>query len=50
MKKSEIYSMAMCCVISNHTLSVEEKLKVIEQLMKDKQLAEWTEKHEEDKF
>ena len=43
MKKSEIYNMAMCCVINNHALSVEDKLVVIEHLMKDKWLSELSE-------
>ena len=49
MKKSERYYMAMLAVInSNHILS-DEKLEIIETLMDDKGLAEWSEKAEEEK-
>lgn len=50
MKKSQIYTAAMLCVINNHSLSAVEKLEIIEQLIKDRQLAEMCEKNEEDKF
>ena len=49
MKKSEMYYAAMICVVNNHTLSAADKLEIIERLMADKQLAEWSEKNEEDK-
>lgn len=50
MKKSEIYSNAMCCVIEDRQLNTVAKMEIIEQLAKDKQLAEWSEnKNEEDK-
>ena len=51
MKKSEIYTVAMCSVIEDRNLSAAHKLEIIEKLMSDKQLAEWTEKKdEEDNF
>ena len=43
MKKSEIYNVAMLCVISTNQLNDVEKLEVIEQLMGDKSLAEFSE-------
>ena len=48
MKKSEIYSNAMCCVIEDRQLNTVAKMEIIEQLVKDKQLAEWSEKHKEE--
>ena len=49
MKKSEIYVVAMRCVIESELRS-DTILEVIERLMADKQLAEWSEKkNEEDK-
>lgn len=46
MKKSEIYIAAMRCVIES-VMRSDAKLEVIEQLAKDKQMAEWSEKKEE---
>lgn len=49
MKKSELYSMAMCCVIDNSRLDAGTKLEIIEVLMHEKSLAEWSEEKEEEK-
>lgn len=48
MKKSEIYSNAMCCVLEDRNVPTIQKLEIIERLMQDKQLAEWSEKHKEE--
>ena len=48
MKKSEKYQLAMIAVLEMDTLS-STKLEVLEQLMDDKSLAEWSEKQEEAK-
>lgn len=47
MKKSEVYNCAMIAVI-NSVFPAEMKLEVIEVLMNDKSVAEWSEKKEED--
>ena len=47
MKKSEIYQTAMRCVIESDMHS-DTMLAVIEQLMKDKHIAEMCEKKEEE--
>ena len=49
MKKSEMYTLALVAVITNHEMTVREKLAVIERLMDDRSLAEWSEKQEEKK-
>lgn len=50
MKKSEIYTVAMCSVIEDRTITPIHKLEIIERLMADRQLAEMCEKNEEDDF
>lgn len=51
MKKSEIYTVAMCSVIEDRTIAPIHKLEIIERLMQDKGIAELVEKREEeDKF
>ena len=51
MKKSEIYTVAMCSVIEDRNITPIHKLEIIERLMQDKSIATLVEeKEEEDKF
>lgn len=43
MKKSERYQYAMVAVVNSTSLDAEVKLEVLETLMQDKSVAEWTE-------
>ena len=47
MKKSEIYHMAMLSVIEDCRLEASTKLRIVEQLITDKNLAKWGEVQEE---
>lgn len=47
MKKSEIYNLAMIAVVDSD-LRATEKLKVVESLMADRNVAEYVEKAEEE--
>lgn len=49
MKKSERYQVAMIAVLTNNSIMANDKLEIIETLMGDKSLAEWSEKAEEEK-
>jgi len=49
MKKSEKYQVAMIAVIANNSINAAEKLEIIETLMADKSIAEWSENQEEEK-
>ena len=49
MKKSEIYHMAMLSVIEDCRLEASTKLKIVEQLMNDRNLAKWSEEQQEKK-
>ena len=49
MKKSERYQVAMIAVLSNNAIMPTDKLEIIETLMADKNVAEWSEKQEEEK-
>lgn len=46
MKKSEKYLKAMMVVVDSMKLEASEKLEIIEQLLNDKSVAEFTERHE----
>lgn len=47
MKKSEIYRMAQGAVLTNEYLSIDDKLKILRELMHQEDLALFTEKREE---
>lgn len=49
MKKSELYKLAVLSVIHDNSLDPEDKLDVMELLMNDRRVAEWSEKQEEEK-
>ena len=49
MKKSELYKLAMLSVMNDNSLDPEDKLEVVELLMNDKRVSEWSEKQEEEK-
>ena len=49
MKKSEMYTVAMCSVIEDRNITPIHKLEIIKNLMADKQLAEWSERNDEEK-
>jgi hypothetical protein len=49
MKKSEQYEAAMMAVLRDAHISDNDKLAIIETLMGDKSLAEWSEQQEEKK-
>lgn len=49
MKKSEIYRLAQCCVIRSLSLSAEEKLEILRELMAGEDLAIYCEEQEEKK-
>lgn len=46
MKKSEIYKMAMASVVRDTSLAMVDTLKVLEVLMADKKMAEFSEERE----
>lgn len=48
MKKSERYKFAMMAVVNSLCLDASVKLDVLETLMEDKRVAEWSEKQEEE--
>ena len=49
MKKSMRYHIATLAVLNWNDVSDEDKLEIIDTLMSDQRLAEWTEKAEEEK-
>jgi hypothetical protein len=49
MKKSEIYTVAMCSVIEDRNITPIRKLEIIERLMQDKSIAKLVEEKEEEK-
>lgn len=49
MKKSIRYQLAMMAVLVCNEIEAQDKLEIIETLMGDKSLAEWSEKQEEKK-
>lgn len=49
MKKSELYQLAMLSVVDDESIEAADKLEVVEVLMNDKRIAEWSEKQEEEK-
>lgn len=46
MKKSDIYQLAMLAVVDSEDIEAHDKLEVVEVLMNDKRVAEWSEKQE----
>ena len=46
MKKSYIYQLAMLAVLATERIEPVDKLEVVEVLMNDKRVAEWSEKQE----
>lgn len=48
MKKSEKYQVAMIAVLTNNSITATDKLEIIEELLGDKSLAEYTERREEE--
>ena len=46
MKKSERYQVAMIAVLTNPAITPSDKLEIIETLLDNKSLAEWSEKEE----
>ena len=49
MKKSEIYTAAMRSVLEDTRLGTSTKLEIVEVLLYDKRLAEWSETPKEEK-
>jgi hypothetical protein len=49
MKKSERYQLAMLSVVDDESIEAADKLEIVETLMNDKRIAEWSEKQEEEK-
>ena len=49
MKKSERYHMALLAVLDDGEIDAVEKLEIVETLMDNMKLAEWSEKKEEEK-
>lgn len=49
MKKSEMYKVAQIVVIKSEDISAEDKLEIIDVLMKDERLALWSEEQEQAK-
>ena len=49
MKNSEIYNMAMCCVIDDRRLDAGTKLEIVEKLINDRSIAEYSERKAEEK-
>lgn len=47
MRKSEIYTEAMLAVIENASISAEDKMDILEQLMTDRDLARWSEEQQD---
>ena len=48
MKKSEIYRLAQCCIVSSISLSAEQKLEILRELMGKEDVALFVEKREEE--
>lgn len=44
MKKSEIYRLAQCCIVSSISLSAEQKLEILRVLMEQEDVALYVEK------